>query len=91
MTYIVDQKVIQGAVDRDTVKGTLAMGLNTPTSHESFAAFLRLIGEEGDSLKVQSENLEQLLGEIVGLLRVMKTHLQLGSGLDIEPSDVEDT
>jgi len=94
MTYIVDQKVIAESDMTDNTKGQLIMGVHdhSDSSFPNHANFVRIIGPDlvGHSLKVDSQELEQTMSEILTELKVMRFYLALGADEDLNPSDLED-
>ena len=86
MTYIVDKRVVSGEVVSATTVGQLAMGVNT----DGVAAFNRLIGADGKSMKISSQEMEGILMDILGQLRVMSVYLSYGADFNVSTSDVED-
>ena len=86
MTYIVDPKVVNNTPIVDTTKGQLIMGTDT---NRDFAAFAKIMGISVDSLKVNSDEIEHQLKEIVRWLKLINFHLMQGSDLTMAPEDTE--
>jgi hypothetical protein len=86
MTYIVDQRVIEGSEIADSTKGQLAMG----KARDDEAKFFQLVGEDKNSLHIESDELENLLSDITKYLTIIALHLNHGSDLNIGIEDTED-